>query len=115
MSDLKNTEATVEHFEAYSAAYLALICNAAIINGVQPPMMVSDSTRAKVELPGNFAALSNAYQAVSSHQWAVESYEKIMIVDPKDYNDPEKAASILKEYCEVFFAYGIEKFSRSFK
>jgi hypothetical protein len=34
MSDLKNTEATVEHFEAYSAAYLALICNAAIINGV---------------------------------------------------------------------------------
>jgi hypothetical protein len=35
MSDLKNTEATVEHFEAYSAAYLALICNAAIINGVQ--------------------------------------------------------------------------------
>jgi hypothetical protein len=36
MSNLKNIEPTIEEIEAYSAAYLNLICNAAIINGVQP-------------------------------------------------------------------------------
>jgi hypothetical protein len=76
---------------------------------------MSDSTRARMELPQSFAVLSSAYEAVNSFQWAIDSYAKIMIVDSKDYNDPEKAASILREYCEVFFAYGIEKFSRSFK
>ncbi len=112
MADLVRKEFTIEDLEKYRILYIKLICDAAIINGVQPPILMSDASRARRELLGVLVQLLAVFESVKSNPWAAKAQEQITnVIDTNDYGNAEQVAQSLEKYCKVFFAYGVEKFA----
>jgi hypothetical protein len=114
MTNLQNFQPSTEKLEMFRMAYIRAMCNAAVVSGVQPPTTVSGASTSRNELLQNLENLKNVYEegGLSGNDWAQKAYTEIekRIKPLADYN-AETVGDALRDYCQAFFNFGIQKFS----
>ncbi len=112
MTNLQQFEPSPEQLERFRSAYMKVMCNAAVVSGVQPPMTISGATQAKNALLNDLTELKSAYEDVATNSWAQQAYNQIAnrLQPISEYNS-ETVAKALQEYCIAFWQHGIKNFS----